>query len=83
MEEVKMGKDRWVIKRRNFIRAGFFAGITLSLWKERLFSSIGVPSGEGKSGQSDIAGRDCDYDYNILERYGAEFGAIKPHMRRR
>jgi hypothetical protein len=77
-----MEKKRRILRRRDFIRTGILGSVAMSLPLGRLFSSIGVPSGSGKDEQVNTTGTDHTQVYNIVEKYGAEFGAITPVIRR-
>jgi hypothetical protein len=77
-----MGKSRRVLKRRDFIRTGILGSAAISLPLGCLFSSIGVSSGSGKGELVNTTGTAHTQVYDIVQKYGAEFGAIKPIIRR-
>jgi hypothetical protein len=77
-----MGRNPIILVRRDFIRAGILGCIAFSLRSDGLFSSIlsrsGSDEGHKSNGQKEAQSR----VYDLINKYGAEFGAIKPHMRR-
>ena len=77
-----MGKDRRIFKRRDFIRIGILGSAALSLPLGRFFFSVGAPSdsGRGERVKSNVITQTRVQD--IAQKYGAEFGAIKPVIRR-
>ncbi len=77
-----MEKKRLILRRRDFISAGIFGSAGLSIFIGRLFFSTGVPSSLGKDIQIKSKGTDYMRFYGIVEKYGAEFGAIKPSIGR-
>jgi hypothetical protein len=76
-----MGKNRRIVKRRDFVRAGILGSIALSMRPGRLFSSIGIPCGLGKSNRQNLKRIDYSRLSELVQKYGAEFGAVKPKMR--
>jgi hypothetical protein len=77
-----MENSRRILKRRDFIRTGILGSAAISLSLGRLFPSIGVRSGSGKGEQVNTTGKAQARVYDIAQKYGAEFGAIKPVIRR-
>ncbi|MCK4932371.1 MAG: hypothetical protein KAT01_09400 [Candidatus Aminicenantes bacterium] len=77
-----MKKKRLILRRRDFISAGILGSAGLSIFIGRLFFSTGVPSSLGKDIQIKSKRTDHTQVYDIVEKYGAEFGAIKPVIRR-
>jgi hypothetical protein len=77
-----MEKSRRILKRRDFIRTGILGSAAISIPLGRLFPSIGVPSGSGKGEHVNTTGPAQARVYDIIQKYGAEFGAIKPVIRR-
>jgi hypothetical protein len=77
-----MGKGRLILKRREFIRTGILGSAAISFPVSCLFSSIGVPWSSENAEQITRTETDHTRFYNIAQKYGAEFGAIKPVIRR-
>lgn len=77
-----MEKSRRILKRRDFIRTGILGSAAISLSLGRLFPSIGVRSSSVKSEQVNTTETPQARVYDIAQKYGAEFGAIKPVIRR-
>ncbi len=77
-----MENSRRILKRRDFIRTGILGGVAFSSPLGRLFPSISVPSGSGKGEEVNTTGTTQARVYDIARKYGAEFGAIKPVIRR-
>ncbi len=77
-----MENSRRILKRRDFIRTGILGSAAISLPLVRLVSSSGAPSGSGQGEQIDTTGKAQARIYDIVQKYGAEFGAIKPVIRR-
>ena len=77
-----MGKDRRIFKRRDFIRTGILGSAALSLPLDRFFFSAGVPSDSGISERVKSKEITETRIQNIAQKYGTEFGAIKPVSRR-
>ena len=77
-----MENSRRILKRRDFIRTGILGSTAISLPLVRLVSSPGAPSGSGEGEQVNTTGTTQARVYDIAQKYGAEFGAIKPVIRR-
>jgi hypothetical protein len=77
-----MGKRRRNFKRRDFIRAGILGSVALSLRSGRLFATIVVPSESGRANKLNSPGEAHPVSHDIVQKYGAEFGAVKPIIRR-
>ena len=77
-----MEKERWILKRRDFIRAGILGSIAFSLGAGRLFSPTDRGSNSDDGNRSKIMGEAQSRAYDLINKYGAEFGAIKPAIRR-
>jgi hypothetical protein len=77
-----MGKGRRIVKRRDFIRTGILGSVTLSLPLGRLLFSISAPSDRAMGEQVNSTSIALPRVYDIARKYGAEFGAIKPIIRR-
>ena len=77
-----MEKSRRIFKRRDFIRTGILGSAVLSSLLGHSFFSSGVPSDSGVAEQLNAAGIPRSEVFNITQKYGAEFGAIKPLDRR-
>ncbi|HUU52793.1 MAG TPA: hypothetical protein VMW92_07175 [Candidatus Heimdallarchaeota archaeon] len=76
-----MEKSRRILKRRDFIRTGILGSAAISLPLVRLASSPNAPCGSGKGEQGNTTGKAQSRVYDIAQKYGAEFGAIKPVIR--
>jgi len=77
-----MEKSRRDLKRRDFIRTGILGSAVLSLPLGRLFFSSGAPSDSVMGEQLNKNGTVQTRVYDIVQKYGAEFGAFKPVIRR-
>jgi hypothetical protein len=77
-----MENSRRIFKRRDFIRTGILGSAAISLPLGRLFLLPGAPSGSGNGEQVNTTGTAQTRVYDIVQKYGAEFGAIKPVIRR-
>jgi hypothetical protein len=77
-----MGKNRRIFKRRDFIRTGILGSVALSIPLGRLFFLIDDSSDPGMGEQVNSTWTAQTRVYGIAKKYGAEFGAIKPVIRR-
>lgn len=77
-----MGKRRRSFKRRDFIRAGILGGVAFSLRSGRLFATTDVSSESRRANRLDSTGEAHSISHDVIQKYGAEFGAVKPVIRR-
>jgi hypothetical protein len=77
-----MEKSRRIFKRRDFIRTGILGSAVLSSLLGHSFFSSGTPLVPGVGEQVTATGIPRSEVFNITRKYGAEFGAIKPVVRR-
>ena len=74
--------NRRIFKRREFIRTGILGSAVLASHLGQSFFSSGAPSDPGMIEQVTEEGIPRSKVFDITQKYGAEFGAIKPLVRR-
>ena len=77
-----MVNNRRIFKRRDFIRTGILGSAILSSLLGHSFFSIGPPSDHWISEHVTEKRIPRSKVFDITQKYGAEFGAIRPLIRR-